>query len=58
MSDRKLDEITLAIFGDHDAGFGETYSELDGDDFADDPKSYESDWADFNFGDPAKRKPK
>jgi hypothetical protein len=55
MSDRKLDDVTLAVFGDHDAGFGETYAELYDDESDDDLKSYEDNWADFNFG---KKKPK
>jgi hypothetical protein len=61
MSDRKLDEVTLGVFGDHDAGYGLTYNELDFDDdslnLVDDTFATECDldFADFNFGDKAKR---
>jgi hypothetical protein len=56
MNDRKLDDVTLAVFGDHDAGYGQTYSELDADESQSDSGSVEMDldWADFNFG----KKPK
>ncbi len=62
MTDRKLDEVTLAVFGDHDAGYGQTYSELAGEDEYQDWLADENvrDIEDFSFGDPLKRpaKPK
>lgn len=27
MSPRKLDDVTLGVFGDHDSGYGQTYAE-------------------------------
>jgi hypothetical protein len=56
MSDRKLDEVTLAVFGDHDAGYGVTYAQSQAEDIYDDGYDAECDldWSDFNFG----KKPK
>jgi len=54
MSDRLLDEVTLAVFGDHDAGYGKTYAQL-ADEAPDVEEGYfaaecDLNWADFRFG--------
>ncbi len=61
MSDRKLDEVTLAVFGDHDSGDGRTYAEVDGaESDLEEWKTHDLNWTDFSFGDRSKRpaKPK
>jgi hypothetical protein len=61
MLDRKLDDVTLAIYGDHDAGYGVTYAELDQDDDSlhlldEGMAEIDFDYRGFTYGDPAKRK--
>jgi hypothetical protein len=45
MSDRFSDDVTMAVFGDHDAGYGQTYSQIAND-------SPEDELTDNGFGPP------
>ena len=56
--DRFFHDLMLAVYGDEDAGYGKTYSQIDEE--AEEEASHPTDtdllWSDFNYGDRTKRK--